>query len=84
MVKVNDMYYAWSPDDEIAESGECGGAVTSVMKFLLEAGIVDAVLAVKKGADLLRRSAHTNHKPKRNHRNSRIPTLRNTKHCQNT
>ncbi len=52
MVKVNDMYYAWSPDDEIAESGECGGAVTSVMKFLLEEGIVDAVLAVKKGADL--------------------------------
>lgn len=52
MVKVNDMYYAWSPDDEIAESGECGGAVTSVMKFLLEEGIVDGVLVVKQGADL--------------------------------
>ena len=46
------MYYAWSPNEEIAESGECGGAVTSVLKFLLEEGIVDAVLAVKKGADL--------------------------------
>ncbi|MDD1763713.1 MAG: Coenzyme F420 hydrogenase/dehydrogenase, beta subunit C-terminal domain [Methanobacteriaceae archaeon] len=52
MVQVNDMYYAWSPDEEIAESGECGGAVTSIMKFLLEEGIVDAVLAVKKGSDL--------------------------------
>ena len=52
MVQINDMYYAWSPDKEIAESGECGGAVTSVLKFLLEEGIVDAVLAVKKGADL--------------------------------
>ena len=52
MVQVNDMYYAFSPDEEIAESGECGGAVTSLLKFMLEEGIVDAVLAVKKGADL--------------------------------
>ncbi len=52
MVQVNDVYYALSSNDEIAESGECGGAVTSVLKFLLEEGIVDAVLAVKKGADL--------------------------------
>ncbi len=52
MVQVNDMYYALSPDAEIAESGECGGAVTSLLKFMLEEGIVDAVLAVKKGADL--------------------------------
>lgn len=52
MVQVNDKYYAWSPDEEIAENGECGGAVTSIMKFLLEEGIVDAVLAVKRGADL--------------------------------
>ncbi|NYB27541.1 MAG: Coenzyme F420 hydrogenase/dehydrogenase, beta subunit C-terminal domain [Methanobacteriaceae archaeon] len=52
MVEVNDMYYGLSQDAEIAESGECGGAVTSVLKFLLEEGIVDAVLAVKKGLDL--------------------------------
>jgi formate dehydrogenase subunit beta len=52
MVQVNDKYYAWSPDEEIADKGECGGAVTSIMKFLLEEGIVDAVLAVKRGADL--------------------------------
>lgn len=52
MVQVNDMYYAWSPNEEIADSGECGGAVTSILKFLLEEGIVDAVLAVQKGSDL--------------------------------
>jgi len=46
------MYYAWGSDDEIAASGECGGAVTTILKFLLEDGIVDAVLAVKKGSDL--------------------------------
>ncbi|MGF7117129.1 Coenzyme F420 hydrogenase/dehydrogenase, beta subunit C-terminal domain [Methanobacterium oryzae] len=52
MVQVNDKYYALSSNEEIAESGECGGAVTAVLKFLLEEGIVDAVLAVTKGADL--------------------------------
>lgn len=52
MVQVGDMYYAWGSDDEIAASGECGGAVTTILKFLLEDGIVDAVLAVKKGSDL--------------------------------
>ncbi|HIH64067.1 MAG TPA: formate dehydrogenase [Methanothermobacter thermautotrophicus] len=52
MVEVNDMYYAFSENEEIAEKGEYGGAVTSLLKFLLEEGIVDAVLAVKKGSDL--------------------------------
>jgi len=52
MVQINDMYYALSSDEEITANGECGGAVTSILKFLLEEGIVDAVLAVKKGADL--------------------------------
>ena len=52
MVQINDMYYALSPDEEISTKGECGGAVTSILKFLLEEGIVDAVLAVKKGSDL--------------------------------
>ena len=52
MVKVNDMYYGFSPDEEIAKNGECGGAVTSILKFLLEEGIVDAVLAVEQGLDL--------------------------------
>ncbi|AEG17160.1 Coenzyme F420 hydrogenase/dehydrogenase, beta subunit C-terminal domain [Methanobacterium paludis] len=52
MVQVNDMYYAWSPNEEIVNNGECGGAVTSILKFLLEDSIVDAVLAVKKGSDI--------------------------------
>ncbi|MFZ2216292.1 MAG: coenzyme F420 hydrogenase/dehydrogenase beta subunit N-terminal domain-containing protein, partial [Methanothermobacter tenebrarum] len=52
MVEVNDMYYAFSENEEIAEKGEYGGVVTSLLKFLLEEGIVDAILAVKKGSDL--------------------------------
>jgi formate dehydrogenase subunit beta len=51
-VKVNDKCYMWSADDNIAEIGEYGGAVTTLMKYILEKGIVDGVLAVKKGADL--------------------------------
>ena len=41
-----DMYLAWSPDEEILKRAECGGAVTSLLKFVLESGRVDAVLAV--------------------------------------
>jgi len=42
-----DMYLAWSPDKEILEKAECGGAVTSLLKFALESKRVDAVLVVK-------------------------------------
>jgi formate dehydrogenase subunit beta len=42
-----DMYLARSSDDEIFEKSECGGAVTSLLKFALESKMVDAVLAVK-------------------------------------
>jgi formate dehydrogenase subunit beta len=42
-----DMYLAWSPDEEVLEKAECGGAVTSLLKFALESGHVDAVLAIK-------------------------------------
>ena len=82
MVQINDKYYALSSNEEIAENGECGGAVTSLLKFLLEEGIVDAVLAVKKGADLYDAVPTLITDPERNHRNSRIPTLRNTEHGQ--
>lgn len=51
-VKVNDMYYAYSANDEIASKGEYGGAVTTIMKYLLEEGIVDAVVAVEESWDL--------------------------------
>jgi formate dehydrogenase subunit beta len=42
-----DMYLARSSDDEISKRAECGGAVTSLLKFALESKMVDAVLAVK-------------------------------------
>jgi len=42
-----DMYLAWSPDEEILEKAEYGGAVTSLLKFALESKHVDAVLAIK-------------------------------------
>ena len=52
MINTNDMFYAKSSDAEIAEAGEYGGAVTTLLKFLLKEGIVDAVLAVDSSADL--------------------------------
>ena len=51
-VNVNDLFYAYSANDAIKEKGEYGGAVTTIMKYLLEEGIVDAVVAVEEAADL--------------------------------
>jgi len=42
-----DMYIARSSDKEIIEKAECGGAVTSLLKFALESKKVDAVVGVK-------------------------------------
>lgn len=42
-----DMYIARSADKEIVAKAECGGVVTSLLKFALESKRVDAVLAVK-------------------------------------
>ncbi len=52
MVAKGDMLYAWTPDSGLLEKAECGGAVTALLKYALENKIVDAVLAVRKGADL--------------------------------
>jgi formate dehydrogenase subunit beta len=52
MVAKGDMVYAWTSDAEIAKNAECGGAVTTLLKFALETKLVDAVFAVKKGQDL--------------------------------
>ena len=41
-----DMYIARSSDKEIVEKAECGGVVTSLLKFALEGGRVDAILAI--------------------------------------
>ena len=50
--KINDMFLAYSSDDEIRQLGQYGGAVTSIMKYLLEKGIVDGVVGVTKGYDI--------------------------------
>ena len=52
MVAKGDMFYASASDAEIREKGECGGAVTALLKYALETGMVDAVLTVKKGYDI--------------------------------
>ena len=43
---------AKSQNDEILKAGECGGAVTSIFKYLLDEGIVDGVLALKPVDDV--------------------------------
>ncbi len=50
--KKGDMFYAWTQDQDIAKKAECGGAVTTLLKYALEKKIVDAVLAVKRGQDV--------------------------------
>lgn len=47
-----DMFYVRTCDREFLEKGESGGAVSALLKFALESGSVDAVLGVRKGADL--------------------------------
>jgi formate dehydrogenase subunit beta len=52
MVAKGDMVYAWAKDADILKKGECGGAVTALLKYALESKTVDAVLAVRKGQDV--------------------------------
>jgi len=52
MSKKGDMFYAWTADANLAKKAECGGAVSGLLKFMLEKKIVDAVLAVKRGQDI--------------------------------
>jgi formate dehydrogenase (coenzyme F420) beta subunit len=52
MTAKGEMVYAWAKDAEIQKRGECGGAVTAILKYALESKTVDAVLAVSKGQDL--------------------------------
>ncbi|MDD1714498.1 MAG: Coenzyme F420 hydrogenase/dehydrogenase, beta subunit C-terminal domain [Methanoregulaceae archaeon] len=51
-IKKGDMVYAWTSDAEIAKKAECGGAVTTLLKYALENKMVDAVLAVQRGTDI--------------------------------
>ena len=50
MSAKGDMFYAWTAVPDI--KGECGGAVTSILKYLLDSKIVDGVLTVQKGLDI--------------------------------
>ena len=43
---------AKSQNNEILEAGECGGAVTSILKYLLDEGLVDGVLALSPQDDV--------------------------------
>lgn len=52
MISKGDLIYAWASDPMVREKGESGGAVTALLRFALEKGLVDAVLGVKKGADI--------------------------------
>jgi len=52
MAAKGDMIYAWAKDADILKAGECGGAVTALLKYALESKMVDAVVNVKRGADL--------------------------------
>lgn len=50
MSAKGDMFYAWTNSSEI--KGECGGAVATLLQHALTSKMVDAVLAVRKGADI--------------------------------
>ncbi|MDD3978145.1 Coenzyme F420 hydrogenase/dehydrogenase, beta subunit C-terminal domain [Methanomicrobium antiquum] len=52
MTAKGDMLLAWAKDPACLERGECGGAVTAILKNALETGLVDAVFAVEKGYDI--------------------------------
>ncbi len=52
MAAKGDMVYAWAKDAETLKKGECGGAITALLKYALESKTVDAVVAIKKGKDL--------------------------------
>lgn len=49
MVPNGDILYAWAKDADIIKKGECGRAVTALLKHALESKTVDAVFAIKKG-----------------------------------
>ena len=52
MAAIGDMFYTWAADADVLKRGECGGAITALQQYALKSGMVDAVLAVRKGADI--------------------------------
>jgi formate dehydrogenase subunit beta len=49
-MKVGDLYLGGSRDPQLAERGENGGVVTTLLRFALQEGMVDGVFAVQAGA----------------------------------
>ena len=76
------MVYAWTPDSEIAKQAECGGAVTSLLKYALEHKMVDAVLVIKRGQDIYDAVPTLIRDPKEVCKNRRVSPLRDAEHCQ--
>ncbi|CAJ37992.1 Coenzyme F420 hydrogenase/dehydrogenase, beta subunit C-terminal domain [Methanocella arvoryzae] len=52
MVTKGELLYTQATDKAVQERGETGGTVTALLKYLLESHMVDAVYAMKKGADI--------------------------------
>jgi formate dehydrogenase subunit beta len=50
-VNVGDAFYAQATDSALRQLGDCGGAVTATLRYLLESDAVDGVLAMRRGAD---------------------------------
>ncbi len=52
MIRQGETFYTWSTDPVIRDAGDSGGFITSLLSHLLSTGVVDAVSAVRKGADI--------------------------------
>jgi formate dehydrogenase subunit beta len=52
MIRPGEIFYAWATDPLIRDKGSSGGFITGLLRNLLSTGVVDAVSAVRKGADL--------------------------------
>lgn len=54
MIKEGDMLYAWADKDNVSREGvSYGGAVTALLRYALQSGMVDAVFTLKKGMNSL-------------------------------
>ncbi|WP_456483566.1 Coenzyme F420 hydrogenase/dehydrogenase, beta subunit C-terminal domain [Methanopyrus kandleri] len=52
-VEVGGCYLVRSSDPDTVEEAACGGAVTELLRYALEEGLVDVAVCVERGADVL-------------------------------
>ncbi|WP_457619584.1 Coenzyme F420 hydrogenase/dehydrogenase, beta subunit C-terminal domain [Methanopyrus sp.] len=52
-VEVGGYYLVRSSDPDTVERAACGGAVTELLRYALEGDLVDAVVCVERGVDVL-------------------------------